>query len=495
VLRRHLRLPGVAVTAALALAASALAGPPAAQGLSPAAAAAPGESPLTLWAPRKLVAHSWDGQVYSDLGVRVVAPEEPFELRSTRSPLYDDAISTVWRSAAGDVALPEGTLDDFDGLDRFLKVTVRRAGGTEVLKRWRQGACLNGETQRVRPEAPARSRFPVGCPWNPYTLGSVMGVEGGYASSITGEFYRPFRLAPGRYDVTTRITRTYTDLFGIDPADARRSTRVVVKEEDDFERPTTTRRPGLAQPAAQEPTGPAAAPPPGSPAPDLRSLPAWGIDLNRKGTTLRFAATVWNGGNSPLVVDGFRADGEDSMDAYQYFFDQAGEQTGYAPVGEMHWHAQNHQHWHFEDFARYRLLNRDRTEVVKSTKQSFCLANTDAVDYTVDGADWHPENTDLNTSCGGSDALSVRQVLSAGSGDTYLQYRYGQAFPLRNVPNGIYWISVEANPLRNLVESDETNNDSVRRIRIGGREGRRWVRSAPVGLVDESGSGIAFRHH
>ncbi len=191
-----------------------------------------------------------------------------------------------------------------------------------------------------------------------------------------------------------------------------------------------------------------------------------------------------------MVVDGYRSEDGDHMDAYQYFFDTDGNQTGYQQVGEMHWHAQNHQHWHFEDFARYRLLNKDKTEAVVSTKQSFCLANTDAVDYTVDGADWQPENTDLSTACGGHDALSVREVLASGSGDTYMQYRYGQAFPLKKVEDGVYYIAVEANPAysgtRDLIESDYDNNDSLRKIRIStDRQGHRKVKVFQVGNIVE----------
>ena len=110
---------------------------------------------------------------------------------------------------------------------------------------------------------------------------------------------------------------------------------------------------------------------------------------------------MWNAGDSPLVVDGFRRDGEDLMDAYQYFFDAEGNQTGYQDVGHLHWDAKpSHQHWHFEDFARYTLLRRDKTEAAVSKKEAFCLANTDAIDLTVPDADWNPENTDLSTSCG-----------------------------------------------------------------------------------------------
>ena len=57
-------------------------------------------------------------------------------------------------------------------------------------------------------------------------------------------------------------------------------------------------------------------------------------------------------------------------------------------------------------------------------------------------------------------------MLSAGSGDTYVQYRAGQAFRIKNLPDGVYYIAVEANPMGNLVELDETNNDSLRKVRL-----------------------------
>ena len=119
------------------------------------------------------------------------------------------------------------------------------------------------------------------------------------------------------------------------------------------------------------------------------------------------------------------------MDAYQYFFDANGGQTGYEQVGEIHLHAENHQHWHFEDFARYRLLDEDMTQAVRSTKESFCLANTDAVDYTVPDADWRPQDADLSTACGNTRRPVGPPGPRSGSGDTYMQYRDGQAFSAR----------------------------------------------------------------
>jgi hypothetical protein len=489
VLHRRHRLSSALAIGALALGTSALAG-----ATTQGASAAPGDSPIRLWTPSKVVTYSYGGRVYTDYGVKVVAPDNAFEVRSVR-PSYSDEIESTWTSGALNGSLPAGSTDDWNsGLQKFARVVVRDLDGN-VVKRFSQDACLGGYSQRVEPDAPATSPYPYSCPWNPYTLGSVMGLQRGHASSISGDQYgyRSSRLAPGRYDVTARILPAYAQAIGISAEDALRTTRLVVKKgSDDGEfRPQRQRHGSTTlQPAAHRPVGPSAVPPAGQPAPDLRSLPAWGITLNSKGTLLRFAATVWNGGTSPLVVDGFRGDHADHMDAYQYFFDTDGDQTGYQPVGEMHWHAGNHNHWHFEDFARYRLLNQDMTQAVKSRKQSFCLANTDAVDYTLPGSDWQPDNTDLSTACGGFDALSIREVLSAGSGDTYAQYRYGQAFPIKNVPNGVYYVAVEANPKGNLYELDESNNDSLRRIKLYGTPDHRKVKVSQVGIIDESRFGF-----
>jgi hypothetical protein len=174
------------------------------------------------------------------------------------------------------------------------------------------------------------------------------------------------------------------------------------------------------------------------------------------------------------------------MDAYQYFFDADGTQTGYQDVGHMHWDPKpSHQHWHFEDFARYSLLDKDQVEAVRSKKEAFCLANTDAVDLTVPDAAWRPYNTDLATSCGDYSSLSIREVLASGWGDTYTQYRAGQSFDLRGLPNGTYYIAVIANPEGNLVEASTDNNVALRKIRISGRPDHRKVTVPQVGIITE----------
>ncbi len=94
--------------------------------------------------------------------------------------------------------------------------------------------------------------------------------------------------------------------------------------------------------------------------PDLVALPAWGISINhqRRGNRdfLDFGATVWNNGPSPMVVEGFRRPGEPIMDGWEYFYSN-GEPVGRAPAGDLMYDARpGHQHWHFEQFARYSLL-------------------------------------------------------------------------------------------------------------------------------------------
>lgn len=243
--------------------------------------------------------------------------------------------------------------------------------------------------------------------------------------------------------------------------------------------------------AAQRPTGRAGVPA-NVPKPDLRSLPAWDIavtdgedgDVPGK-DYLAFSANVWNAGPAPLVVDGFRKPGKALMDAYQYFYDANGKQVGYAPTGTMEWDPRvGHEHWHFTDFASYRLLSADQTKEVRSGKEAFCLANTDAIDQTVKNANWHPFNTDLSTACGQKNSLSVREVLDVGSGDTYTQYRPGQSFDITGLPNGTYYIQVIANPEKRLQETNLNNNVALRKVILGGTQGARTVKVPPHDLID-----------
>ena len=436
-----------------------------------------------------ITTESYENMVYLDLGVFVVAGAQPFEIRAQRAS-YDEPINAVRVRTGTDEPLPAGLVKDFYGLTNFFSLSIDNAAGRRVVNQL-VPFCPNGyQTVRRRPDAPATSPYPQGCAGNPYSTGAVWGIQKGHGASALD--YLPLNLRPGTYTATVSITSAYRNFLHLRPADSSATVTVkVVPEADEMSAARAARRLGATSsqtsspaPAATRPTGPAIQE--AGPLPDLRSLPAWAVSVDR-GRYLDFAATVWNAGPSGLVVDGFRRDNDENlMDAYQYFYDSAGQQIGYEQVGTMEWDERDgHTHWHFTDFASYRLLNADKQLVVRSQKEAFCLANTDAVDYTLEGANWRPENTDLHTACGDQSSIAVREVLDAGSGDTYLQYLPGQSFDLQGLANGVYYIEVLANPDSRLRESSTANNSSLRKVTISGTPGKRKAVAEKIGIVVE----------
>ncbi|MGX1885945.1 lysyl oxidase family protein [Streptomyces sp. NPDC055287] len=501
--------------------------------------------------------------VYLDLGTYVTAENGPLELKVTRKSYKSPVVVTQVIREGTETrtkTLPVGLVKNFAGLPGFARVTITDATGRKVMDK-SEAFCPNNASGRIRPDAPAKSKYPESCPINPFTLGSVWGVEKGWASNTYAGYYSdPVRLKAGKYTAKVSVAKRYRDLFGME--DKPSTIKLTVRERSYEDGPggaaamkhgshaaghsghgampapaptaaTTGAGPSYnvghgphtpAPPAlpwalrkaafsASAPTGdgpgqtdgsrkapamkPAAKRPVGEPdvpdvpKPDLRSLPAYGITISKgQGSTrgkdyLAFSANVWNAGPAQLVVDGFRAPGKKLMDAYQYFYDADGKQVGYTPTGTMEWDPRaGHEHWHFTDFASYRLLKADKNESVRSGKEAFCLANTDAVDYTVKNANWHPDNTDLSTACGQENSISVREVLDVGSGDTYTQDLPGQSFDISNLPNGTYYIQVLANPEKRLKETSLTNNSALRKVVLGGRAGARTVTVPPHDLVN-----------
>ncbi|MFI9583595.1 lysyl oxidase family protein [Streptomyces sp. NPDC052236] len=496
------------------------------------------------------------GGVFLDLGTYVTAEGGPLEFKATRKSYKDPVLvkqiireGTKTRTRT----LPASLTKDFSGLSDFLEITLTDATGKTVTKTT-ETFCPNNASGRIRPDAPATSKYPESCPTNPFTLGSVWGVENGWASNTyAGHYSEPVDLEVGEYTAKLSVTKAYRDFFNLpnetqtlkvtvrdgeggkgraatgahgsmagghsghtaSPGQATSGSGHAYQEDRGADAPAPPALPyalkkGRAaqhlgdgpghtdgsriaparKPNAQRPTGRASVP--DVPKPDLRSLPAWdvGISDGEEGDApgkdyMVFSANVWNAGPAPLVVDGFRAPGKDLMDAYQYFYDAAGKQIGYTPTGTMEWDARaGHEHWHFTDFASYRLLSADQSEIVRSGKEAFCLANTDAIDYTVKNANWHPQNTDLSTACGQQSSISVREVLDVGSGDTYTQYLPGQSFDVTDLPNGTYYIQVIANPEQRLQETDLTNNVALRKVVLSGEAGAREVTVPPYDLVD-----------
>ena len=461
------------------------------------ALAAAGASAASSPPPVKLVAGGTDVTLFSvedygvdlDLGTHVVAGNAPIEVRTTRASYSSPVVATQYVHGKPVRQLPKGLVTDFSGLGKFLHITLTNSAGKKVLEK-DQSVCLNGDGSRTRPDAPATSPYPDGCTANPFTQGAVWGLQTGWSARTYGDT-PPVQLAVGKYKATVTVNKAYRDFFKIPAKDASVKLNVTVQKSDASGAAKLRSNSVAPQPNAARPVGKASVPK--GPKPDLRPVPAWGIvaapgDEGTPDATkdfLQFSATVWNAGPSPLVLDGFRRQGKDLMDAYQYFYNAQGKQVGYQNTGTMEWDGRDgHNHWHFTDFARYSLLNSKQTEVVRSQKEAFCLAATDAIDYTVKNANWHPMNTDLHTACGDHGSLSVREVLDVGSGDTYEQTLPGQSFDITNLANGTYYVQVTANPENRLFESSTKNNVALRKVILGGTKHHRTVQVPPVGVIN-----------
>ncbi|BBC34905.1 hypothetical protein SGFS_061990 [Streptomyces graminofaciens] len=556
--RGRARRSGLAALAALTVVAAVAGAAPGAGAAGKAKAAAGTPKLKMIAASKSVTAWRWNGEngpeVGLDLGTYLTVDGAPLEFKVTRKSYKDPVVAQqIFHKGKTTTAkkLPAGLVKDFSGLAGFLEVSIKDASGKEVVKQ-KGTFCPNNASGRIRPDAPATPHYPQSCPTNPFTLGSVWGVEKGWAANTSAiDYDKPVDIPAGEYTAKVGVAKKYRDLFGI--PDDRPTIKLTVKQVDEGEgggggvgvAPQSSAHHGGAdapasghgahsygprgadaptapalshaledlgqavhlgdgkghtdgsriapalKPAAQRPTGKAGAPK-NIPMPDLRSLPAWeiavtdGEDGDVPGKDyLAFAANVWNAGPAPLVVDGFRKPGAELMDSYQYFYDAKGKQVGYAPAGTMEWDPRvGHEHWHFTDFASYRLLSADKKDIVKSGKEAFCLANTDAVDYTVKNANWHPFNTDLESACGEQNSISVREVLDVGSGDTYTQYRPGQSFDVTDLPNGTYYIEVIANPEKRLKETNYKNNVALRKVVLGGTPGKRTVKVPPHDLIN-----------
>jgi hypothetical protein len=424
------------------------------------------------------------------LPVWVAAVNDDFELRVTRAD-YDTPPDIVQTDAATGAVirdLPEDMLDGWGGLSRFLEVTVTDSGGAPVKHRFFT-LCPNAyERQRVDDSGPDVPRYPTFCAdWlSFFTRGMVWGIDAGWAAPAFAwsDFGVPaLRLPEGRYTFQIEIASTYAALLEVPAEDTEVTLAVRVRDDRrhhggpppvdrsarSSERPGTLSVPEITDP---DPTT----------VPDLVALPLWGMTtFNRRGRDfVGFGATPWNAGPAPLVVEGFRRPGEAVMDAYQYFRDEDGNVVGRAPVGEFAWDIRRtHRHWHFQQFASFTLRDASDLEVVRSKKQSFCLAPTNAIDLSVERASWTTEATDVHTACGGETALWIREVLQAGWADTYFQGVPGQALNITGLPNGWYYARVDVNPLGALYEVTTANNAESRLIYLGGRPGRRTVLVSP----------------
>jgi hypothetical protein len=465
-------------------------------GLAVAAIAAPGALPASAAkvpgpvlklevAQGSIRVGSFHGRVGFDPGIWLEALGSPLEFDVQRASYTKPVTLTqIIRTPNGGVIrrpLPASLLEGWFGLRNFATLTIRNTATGKVVSTTPVVFCPNTfDPARVSPGGPPTDPYPQQCGSNPFTTALVWGVQRGWASE-PDQFFNG-KLPVGAYTVTETISPVYTRLLHIAASAASGSLRVTVFKAKGCCGPPPAR---AAQPGHRPPAVPALANPPRSALPDLVALPAWSIGVShpKKGARdlLDFAATVWIGGNAQLDVEGFRTPGSPIMKAYQYFW-RNGKVIGRARAGTMGFSGYNH--WHFQQFARYALVNSAKSQVVASHKEGFCIAPVDAINLLLPHAVWNPGFTGLGGQCGSPQALWATEELPLGWGDTYEQTVPGQAIDITSVPNGTYYIEVVANPEKLLHETTTSNDISYRKIILGGTPGHRTVKVPPWHGID-----------
>ena len=480
----HLSIPAVA---GLVLAAVAVPGLPTAS-----AARVPGPVLRLEAAQRGITLDSFGGKVFPDPGIWIAALGSPLQFDLRRQP-YSSPITIaqiIHPPFGGTIRrpLPSRLLDGWNGLKDFIALTIRNSSGRVVVSEPVSFCPNTYDPERAGPGGPRTTPYPQQCLSDPFVKGMVWGIQKDWATDpVASDFrLRRVKLAVGHYQMTETVAPSYRRLFGISARDATATVKVKV-----VKGPNCCPVPGCCLPSTMRrshgtpPQPPSAAvrtmtDPPRSALPDLVPLPAWDIftshPRHQTHDYLNFGATVWIGGHGPLDVEGFRSHGSPVMKAYQYFW-RNGHVIGRARAGTMGFESgPGENHWHFEQFARYTLLNAAKSVAVTSHKEGFCIAPSDAVDLLLSHATWQPAQVGLQGQCGSPTALWVAEELPLGWGDTYLQSSAGQSFDLTHVPNGTYYVELTANPERVLYETSTRNDVSLRKVILGGTPGHRTVK-------------------
>lgn len=213
--------------------------------------------------------------------------------------------------------------------------------------------------------------------------------------------------------------------------------------------------------------------------PDLRTRELRDIRITPDGSgrELRFTNDVLNAGPGALQVDpdppgSGDCDGDGDVDndrtATQRIYVDAdadgvfrrSEDASYVSraVGCMAFHPA-HDHWHFNDFARYKLRrNSTGRKVATSTKVSFCMRDSRLRAGSIPGS----PSSEYFEDCAPDSTMGI----SVGWSDEYDWGLPDQDLDVTGVPEGWYCLSSTADPDERLAEGDDSNNRESTKVRI-----------------------------
>ncbi len=216
--------------------------------------------------------------------------------------------------------------------------------------------------------------------------------------------------------------------------------------------------------------------------PDLHVLQAnltgWTYSANNE---IRFSTGMANGGQGPFELNGTTTKIDNGNGSFSHvvnqtiYWDDATTTTQVAGTFTYH---ETHGHTHFDDFAVARLRIRPTDQsvggiVALGPKTSFCLIDIVRYDKTLTGS---PANGVYSCS-------KTKQGISVGWNDVYSSGLEGQSISIVGVPNGDYWLEVEADPQDHILENNEVNNVTRIAITISGQTttGFKVLAGSPIG--------------
>lgn len=208
--------------------------------------------------------------------------------------------------------------------------------------------------------------------------------------------------------------------------------------------------------------------------PNVRALPPRDIAM-LNATSMKFSATSWNAGDGTLELVP-RNPFTDSSGTTKQPVDQriyCSDGSYYdRPAGNAAYHPA-HNHVHYNDYANY-ILEEDVASPQnprRGTKTTFCIMDTTGVNTQMAGASpaavfaWCPtQEPGFNT-----------QGMSVGWGDTYGSSLSGQNLPIGDLAPGMYRLRHVFDPKGLLLETNESDNESCRRVEIGDGANGRYV--------------------
>ena len=185
---------------------------------------------------------------------------------------------------------------------------------------------------------------------------------------------------------------------------------------------------------------------------------------------LSFGTTIANKGIGPMELDIGGTAADERRPAFQVIKNDDGTETR-IPVGEFYWHnAPGHNHYHFDEFAQYRLreIGEDGQPsdiAAEGHKAGFCL---------MDSLQSHPDTKNSSvvpqfrgTSCSEGKKMGI----SPGWADHYaarqgLQLLDGQFIEIDDVSPGEYYLEITVDPVNRLIESNQDNNSAFVKVKI-----------------------------